>query len=243
MLQRARNENSSSFLREIEYALVLIEEPKIRNYFLAKMAKVLENRKNPNIKKTGEKDLKSEILSYLSQQGFAQTANVWARNIYLNAESINELLEILQKSLLQYHCQGILEIHPQDREINSPHIQYLGINAKTAEMVIAETLVGLGYETSVESALSKKNFQPFYLTENGQKARARLLDNAMEEKTAIELFIDSFEAKIDNFKNKLIQKSKAEKERLLMDFNEISSSFMSRMRLQKRRLNRFKRRM
>ena len=44
----------------------------------------------------------------------------------------------------------------QDKEINSPHIQFVGNNANKAELIIAKVLCALKYETSLESAISKK---------------------------------------------------------------------------------------
>ncbi len=71
--------------------------------------------------------------------------------IFLKA--IDELLALLQQRLLENDIQGILELHLQDREINSPHIQFVGIKAELAERIIAQTLVDFKYEISLESAL------------------------------------------------------------------------------------------
>lgn len=63
----------------------------------------------------------------------------------------------------------------QDREINSPHIQFVGVNARVAEQIIAQILVKNGYENSIESAVSKKDFKPYYL-ENDRAHTANLAD-------------------------------------------------------------------
>ena len=64
MLQHARSSNSKSFLRELENALVLIQDEKNKHYFLQKMQEVFLKRNDPTITLTGEKALKSEILFY-----------------------------------------------------------------------------------------------------------------------------------------------------------------------------------
>lgn len=162
MLQRARSQASRSFLRELEFALVAISDEKPREYFLSALQEIDSKRKSPQITKTGEKDIKSEILAYLNQKGYTQTANIWARALSIDRKDINNLLHILQSRLLAQGIEGICEVHLQDREINSPHIQFVGIRADEAESIIAHTLVELGYESSVENALSKKDFRPYF---------------------------------------------------------------------------------
>ncbi|MBX7491286.1 hypothetical protein [Helicobacter turcicus] len=178
MLQRARNAESKSLLREIENALVLIENDKDKDYFLERFNEVFLKRQDSKILFTGERDLKSELLAYLKQFGYLRTANVWARNIPMDRELINALLGILQERLLAAGIQGVLEIHLQDREINSPHIQFVGIRCEEAEVIIAQTLVELKYELSMESALSKKDFMPYY--EINSKARVRNLEDEIK---------------------------------------------------------------
>lgn len=144
ILQAARSEESRSFLRELEFFLVLIGNPKARNYFLKSLGQVNAKRSGSSgssSKQTGEKNVKSEILAYLRQKGYVQTANIWARALSMDKEDINELLKILQIRLLQEGVEGILEVHLQDREINSPHIQFVGMNAPKVEVIIAQTLV------------------------------------------------------------------------------------------------------
>lgn len=162
MLQPARSSDSKSFLRELEDALTLVKDDKARKYFLNQMSEVLKKRKDTSSIFTGEKDLKSELLSYLKQFGYVKTANVWARNVPMDRSAIDKFLVILQQRLLDNDIQGILELHLQDREINSPHIQFIGIRTNEAEVIIAQTLVEFKYEISMESALGKKDFIPYY---------------------------------------------------------------------------------
>lgn len=178
MLQSARSAESKSFLREIEDALVLIKDEKAKEYFLKQMREVFTKRNDPNTLFTGERNLKAEFLAYLKQKGFVRTANIWARNIIVEQEAIDNLLRLLQQRLLERDIEGVLEIHLQDREINSPHIQFVGIKCEEAESIIAHTLVELKYETSVESALSKKHFTPYF--ESNPKARVQDLNTIID---------------------------------------------------------------
>ena len=95
MLQSARSAESKSFLREIEDALVLIKDEKAKEYFLKQMREVFTKRNDPNTLFTGERNLKAEFLAYLKQKGFVQTANIWARNIIVEQEAIDNLLRLL----------------------------------------------------------------------------------------------------------------------------------------------------
>lgn len=185
MLSPSRSSNSKSFLREAEYALMLIANEKARKYFLEKLQQVFEKRKDPKATLTGEKALKTEILAYLHQKGELKTANVWARNIILENESIDKLLALLQERLMSEDIEGVLELHLQDREINSPHIQFVGIKSERAEQIIANTLVELGYEQDLENALAKKMpFVPYY--EENEKARTKDLKTELLHKQKIE---------------------------------------------------------
>lgn len=101
----------------------------------------------------------------------------------------------------------------QDREINSPHIQFVGINARVAEQIIAQILVKNGYENSVESALSKKDFKPYYL-ENDKAYTAKLNDTIeyfeRKNKTNIDEVFELLEL-LDNTLKKDSTKAKFEK--------------------------------
>lgn len=245
MLQKARNAESKSLLREIESALTLINNKRMRQYFQDKLQNLFEKRNailDNKGTKTGEKDLKSEILAYLRNQGQLQTANVWARNIETSQSSIDELFKILRKRL-SGACEGILELHLQDREINSPHFQFVGTNAHLAEQLIAQELVRLGYEISMESAMSKReDFIPYFLTQEGEKAEPKSLKKSIEhtEKSQnttneiIDSLILEFEQKLQRIKEKF---TRTKKERL-QGFNRLALSFKENMRKQRRRLRR-----
>lgn len=206
MIQPARSQNSKSLLRELEFSLVLIKDKTTREYFLHKLNEVFIRQNDPNSQKTGATKVKTELLTYLGTQGYLNTANVWARNLSLDRKNINNLLLELQTELLKNDIKGVLEIHLQDREINSPHIQFVGTNARVAEQVIAEILVKKGYETSIENALSKKNFKPYYL-EDHRAYTANLGDKiehfARERKTSVDEIYDLLEI-LDNTMQKEI---------------------------------------
>ena len=166
MIQQARGSDSKSFLRELEFMTLLIQNKKDREYFLKKLS-ALYKKRNESIgtnAKTGATSLKTELLAYFQSKGSVETANIWARALPYNEKSINNLLLILQKQLMKQRIDGVLEVHLQDREINSPHIQFVGNNAAKAEQIIAMILVHLKYETDMESALSKKRFTPYFET-------------------------------------------------------------------------------
>lgn len=217
MIQKARSDKSRSLLRELEFALILVENDKARNRFLNNLGEVLKKRKSLDANKTGERDSKSEILAYLRQKGYVKTANVWARALDFDKKSINNLLGILQTRLMEEGVEGVLEIHLQDREINSPHIQFVGTQAEKAEVIIAQALVELKYETSIENALSKKDFVPYY-SYNDKNARRGKHDDIkkqieLQKETnqrlnsgdEIQKLIDKFDKQIANLRSKLIK--------------------------------------
>ena len=233
MLQQARNSESRSFLRELAFSLILIKNDKEREYFLAKLKEVNYKRNEQNVIKTGEKDTKSELLAYLQQKGYTQTANIWARALSMDRNDINSLLKILQQRLLEKNCEGILEIHLQDREINSPHIQYIGINAPKAEMIIAKILVELKYENNIESALSKKDFRPYFKINT--KARfpkhSDLQDSISyyETKKKIETTDAEIEKFINEFNNEF-NKIIANQKRKLKQIEQKQGSFETKLK-------------
>ncbi|WP_258864964.1 hypothetical protein [Helicobacter sp. MIT 14-3879] len=260
MLQNARKAESRSFLRELEFSLVLIQNINAREYFLKNLSEVNVKRNDPNITKTGERDIKSELLAYLSQRGYTQTANIWARALSMDRKAINKLLEILQVRLLKEGIEGILEIHLQDREINSPHIQFVGLQADKAESIIAHTLVELQYETSVENALSKKEFRPYYkinpkarypkhsdLQENIEYYKAKKEQESSKEE--LDKFISEFYNELRNLKGRLkkLREKKIEQVPLSItfeSFNQNNSQFLQKLREKRRvyRIRRLKRR-
>lgn len=208
MLQSARKPHSKSLLRDLEYSLVLIENNKDRQYFLQELKEVYQKQKEQPLKHSGAKKLKSELLYYLKQQDSIQTANIWARNLTMDKAEIKQLLEILQYKLSYNKIQGILELHLQDREINSPHFQFVGNQAEQAEQIIAQTLVQMNYELNMENALSKKNYKPYY-TENEQ-ASTNTLNIIKEAKTQRQeeqwqKNLESLEIKFQNIQAKIQQ--------------------------------------
>ncbi|TEY00706.1 hypothetical protein [Campylobacter sp. US33a] len=168
MIQQARSSNSRSFLREAEDCVLILDSVENINYFQSLINNVVAKRKN-NETYTGAKEAREQLLALLKRYGEVKTANVWCRNLIVEIDKINELRNILAKKLDEKNIFGVLEIHLQDREINSPHLQFVGIKAEEAETIIAQTVVELGYEISLESAMSKKNFIPYY--EENSKAR------------------------------------------------------------------------
>lgn len=226
MLQRARKADSRSFLRELEFALILVRDTQAREHFLGNLSDVFRKRNDPNARKTGERDAKSEILAYLNQKGYTQTANVWARALDIDRKSLKNLLQILQTRLLEHGAEGVVEIHLQDREINSPHIQYVGIKAEQAEQIIAQTLVELRYETSLENALSKKEFRPYFkINPKTHYPKHNDLDDEIKARQDIEKWknsdeqidklVEAFDEKMKVFKNELSLKQESRKQAML----------------------------
>lgn len=156
MLQRARNNISVSFFREAEYATIVLDSPEKEAYFEQLSVSVVRKRKNPNKTYTGAKALRTEFLAALRQLGDVQTANIWARKMIIEPETIESLRTQIQTTLRANHIYGVAEIHLQDYEINSTHIQFVGTQAEEAERLIAEIIVRLGYEDSLASAVGKE---------------------------------------------------------------------------------------
>lgn len=160
MIQSARSENSRSLLREAEEAVLLIEDEAIRELFENKIADMIEKRKDPEAVKTGAKELKRDLLGYLEQQGRINTVNVWMRRFDLAEFSTAK--KAIEATLKDIGANGVFEIHLQDREINSPHIQYVGTRAEEVEQTLSELVVSMGYEESLQDAASK-DLKPFYV--------------------------------------------------------------------------------
>lgn len=164
MIQAARSSTSQSLLRELETAQLLINDENIENFFNDRAKEVIEKRRNPEATLTGAKALRDDLLAYLEQQGEVKTANVWCRKIkFLHAD---ELLENIKRTLSQNGIQGVVELHLQDREINSPHIQFVGNNVNIAEELIANEILKMNFEDSFESAVSRMT-APAYLEDKG----------------------------------------------------------------------------
>lgn len=164
MIQPARSSTSQSLLRELETAQLLINDVNVENFFKDRAKEVIEKRRNPEATLTGAKSLRDDLLAYLEQQGTVKTANVWCRKIkFLHAD---ELLSNIKEILGQFGIQGVVELHLQDREINSPHIQFVGNDVALAEQIIAREVVRMNFEDSFESAVSR-NSLPDFLEDKG----------------------------------------------------------------------------
>ena len=171
MMQKARGEDSQSLLGEIAYScLVLPTETQAERdsdiYFLRQLSKVLKAQRAKQEGtlssgcKTGAKKVRIELLEYLrqiaSKQGSrVQTANIYCRFLKFTEDNLIKFMLEVKDILRKNGCFGFAEIHPQDREILSPHIQYVGTNADKAEALIADWLVKNGFEISIESAIGK----------------------------------------------------------------------------------------
>ena len=171
MIQKARGEDSQSLLREIAYSCLVLPtgtqaERDSDIYFLRQLSKVLKAQRAKQEGtlssgcKTGAKKVRIELLEYLrqiaSKQGSrVQTANIYCRFFKFTEDNLIKFMLEVKDILRKNGCFGFAEIHPQDREILSPHIQYVGTNADKAEALIADWLVKNGFEISIESAIGK----------------------------------------------------------------------------------------
>lgn len=208
MIQKARSSDSNSLLRELEFMTLLIQNEKDRNYLLKKLNEIYKKRKEAmgaSGIRTGIKDFKEILLAYLNAKGEVETANIWARALPYDEKSIKDLILILQNQLMKQNIEGVLEIHLQDREINSPHIQFVGNNADKAEQIIATILVKLKYEIDMENALGKKHFTPYYeINTEAKYPKYDDLKNTIahyKTLTSAEANIESIKADLDRFDN------------------------------------------
>ncbi|RAX57025.1 hypothetical protein CCZ01_07610 [Helicobacter monodelphidis] len=156
MLQPMRSVSSRSLLREAKYAIFILDNEDKEDYFLALTQEMLQNRQNPKKLYSGATRVRTELLAALSQLGEVKTANVWARKLIIEQKAIEELRHLIEMRLREYEIYGVTEIHLQDAEVNSSHIQFVGVRAEEAELIIAEILVKMGYEDSLQSAISRK---------------------------------------------------------------------------------------
>lgn len=160
MIQKARSASSQSLLREAETAIFLIKDENMKRWFEEEARKVIEKRRDPDAYMTGATDLKRVLLAYLSQQGEVKTANIWCRSIL--SYKVSEFLEELEQILQEHNIEGVVELHWQDRELNSPHIQFVGTNAEFAEKIIAEAIVERGFEKNISEALTLPDIPAYY---------------------------------------------------------------------------------
>ena len=171
MIQKARGEDSQSLLREIAYSCLVLPtgtqaERDSDIYFLRQLSKVLKAQRAKQEGtlssgcKTGAKKVRIELLEHLrqiasKQDSRVQTANIYCRFFKFTEDNLVKFMLEVKDILRKNGCFGFTEIHPQDRELLSPHIQYVGTNADKAETLIADWLVKNGFEISIESAIGK----------------------------------------------------------------------------------------
>ncbi|PAF46611.1 hypothetical protein BKH41_08890 [Helicobacter sp. 12S02232-10] len=181
MIQAARGSNSDSFLREAKEAILSFNDPQVENLFSRALMSVVEKRNDPEKIYTGAKEARENILSYLEQNGVTQTANIWARKIEFERKAIDSLKTEIRNALKERKIEGVVEIHLQDREINSPHIQFVGNDAPKAEKIIAEILVKHNYEDSLESAISKGTKPAYFELESKFLPRRQILSDRLAQ--------------------------------------------------------------
>lgn len=167
MIQKARGINSQSLLREAKYAILLLDSEENLDYFQGLLDELVEKRKDPNTHYTGAKSVRQQLLACLRQLGDVKTANIWARNLMMDFDSIQDLREQIAEELSAAGIYGVVEIHPQDREINSPHIQFVGTEAEKAQHIIAQILVNNRYELSMEKAIGKQDYERAFEKDSG----------------------------------------------------------------------------
>ncbi len=198
MIQAARSSTSQSLLRELETAQLLINDGNIENFFNDRAKEVIEKRRNPEATLTGAKSLRDDLLAYLEQQGEVKTANVWCRKIkFLHAD---ELLKNIKTTLAKNGIQGVVELHLQDREINSPHIQFVGNNVNMAEELIANEILKMNFEDSFESAVSRMT-APAYLEDKG--IRVLSYDDRKRDIETVETFQKEQNEREQQFREKI----------------------------------------
>ena len=176
MIQKARGANSRSLLREAETAILLMDENN-KVWFKEAIQRMLDKRRDPELVMTGAKELRTNLLAYLEQFGEVKTANIWCRNIIYG--EIKEFLSELEQELSNHDFKGVVELHLQDREINSPHIQYVGTDTLEAELVIANFILKKGYEDSLGSCLMKDH-KPAYYTDEPGNLRIKSTDDEIQ---------------------------------------------------------------
>ena len=167
MIQPPRSETSQSLLREAEDAVVVVEDDFVAKFLRRKILEVAQKRKEQR-SATGATEARRHILSYLESRGDIHTVNIWMRGFIF--EQMDQLKSMVQEAIQKAGGEGVFEIHLQDREIMSPHIQYVGTHAEEVEKAIADVVVKLGYESDLSSAMSK-NATPAYMEVTGLRAR------------------------------------------------------------------------
>ncbi|QKF65543.1 hypothetical protein [Campylobacter corcagiensis] len=186
MIQKARSSNSRSLLREAESAILLIDDINVKQWFERAIKDMINKRNDPEVTFTGAKELKTNLLAYIKQNdksGEVGTSNVWCRKIVYS--EIKDFLKELEVYIQNRGLTGVIELHLQDREINSPHIQYVGTDVYKAERAIADFVVDKNYENSVMEAMSV-NHTPDYYTQENKNLRIKSTDTELEQQKIIE---------------------------------------------------------
>lgn len=211
MIQNARGDDSQSLLREIAYCCLVLPldtqaEIDLNLYLIKKLAGVLNAQidkrdgKLDKGAKTGVKQVRQELLEYLRQialrQGsIVQTANIYCRFLKFTEANLIKFTTEVTKFLRENGCFGFAEIHPQDRELLSPHIQYVGTNADRAEALIAEWVVKNKFENSTEDAIGKAGEKRGYeLVKSGEIESSDLIVMSLEGAMAKQEWRDNVEA-------------------------------------------------
>ncbi len=159
---KPRDINSSSLLRELEYARFILNNREEEKLIDTYSKEVVKKRHNPNRTYTGAKNLKRLTLNLIKRNkqkdDSIKTVNLWCRNMPLySANIIKAFMHEVQNELRKINAIGVLELHPQDIEVNSPHIQFVGTKAEEVEDLIAKILVKKGYEINYAEAVGRKD--------------------------------------------------------------------------------------
>lgn len=185
MIQKARSNNSRSLLREAESSILLIDDINVKQWFERAIKDMINKRNDPEVTFTGAKELKTNLLAYIKQNdksGEVGTSNVWCRKIVYS--EIKDFLKELEVYMQNRGLTGVIELHLQDREINSPHIQYVGTDVYKAERAIADFVVDKNYENSVMSAMNV-NHTPDYLVTENKYLRVESTDTELEQQKIV----------------------------------------------------------
>ena len=228
MIQKARGEDSQSLLREIAYSCLVLPtgtqaERDSDIYFLRQLSKVLKAQRAKQEGtlssgcKTGAKKVRIELLEHLrqiasKQDSRVQTANIYCRFFKFTEDNLIKFMLEVKDILRENGCFGFTEIHPQDRELLSPHIQYVGTNADKAEALIADWLVKNGFEISIESAIGKAGEKRGYeLLASGEIDSSNLAVMSLEGAIAKQEWRDREETIREQEKKELEQKEQERK--------------------------------
>ncbi len=223
MIQQARSSRSDSLLREAQEAVLLFSDDSVKELFEKLIKNIVEKRKDPNLTYTGAKEAREHILAYLEQQGEVKTANIWARWLPIEREALNSIKKQIENALSSEGIEGVVEIHLQDREINSTHIQFVGNNAKEAEQIIGNIIINNGYEDSLESALNTKAKPAYIEMDSKLLPRKQTISEYLEviedrqeylaqkelEKQKKQIAIEASKSRIDNLLKSIESKSNA----------------------------------